>query len=187
MRPLAVSFAALVLLAGCAAPIQATRDLPQPQTLAEVNVLLDGKRVSIEIVNSGTYSDVHSASVDLQWVRFSTGRGPSLRRDFVPVESVSRITYVRNRGTAWGSRVGAAPGLVFTGFAGVVTGSGLVTANGWAVLLGGVGMAGGLGIASLGAVLGGGVGAGVSPGGVVPLYEGPVERYLGTSSSAPGR
>ena len=182
MRLALVCFA--VLLTGCAAPIQATRDLPQPRSLSEVNALLGGKRVAIELADGTRLEWARDAVVSLTELRFSVpapGPAPGRVERAVAIGEVARVTYVRNRGTTWGARIGAAPRLldIVSGGLLVVAASRSDSGSAW---IGGVaglfGVISGAAFAAVGAGAGGVVGSHVSPGGVVTLYEGPVERYL---------
>lgn len=171
---------ALVLLSGCAAPIEATRDLPRPGSLEQVNLLLRGKRVSIELSDGARIPLVTEAVVTPTDVRFEREGEPHA----VPVADVERITYVRNRGTKAGALAGTVPGLalVTLGAIGLAV-SEPSTAQIAIVVV----MAGGALAIVPGAVLGGVAGQGVSPGGVVPLYEAPLERYLPQPPPSPER
>ena len=174
----------VVLLSGCAAPIQATRDLPQPRTLDEVNALLDGKRVTIELADGTRVAWARDAIVSASELRFTIpapGPAPGRVPRSLDVRDVARVTYVRNRGSTWGARIGAAPGLLGIASGGllIVSASRSDSDSAW---IGGVvgmfGVASGAALALVGAGLGSAVGSHVSPGGVVTLYEAPVERYL---------
>ena len=106
MRPFALLLAALAL-AGCAAPIQATRNVPQPQTLSEVNALLDGRTVSVHLVTGDVITGARRVSVDTAAVRLKRPGRPPVAWMVLPVGDVERIAYVRNRGTLAGA--GGAP------------------------------------------------------------------------------
>ena len=176
-----------VLLSGCAAPIQATRDLPQPRTLDEVNALLtDRSGLTVTLADGTRLTRASGVVVPADTIRFDRGGS----RAAFSVGRVERITYVRNRGTRAGVAVGAAPGLLMG-----LAGAGIYLTAGssdypvgaviGAALLGAAGGA----LALVGGPLGSVVGSAVSPGGIVTLYEAPVERYLppgdGVSPLAP--
>ena len=161
---------AAVLLSGCVAPVQATRNLPQPQSLDQVNLLLRGKRVTIELADGEQIRNVRDAVVSPHDVRFQSRA--ELRA--VAVGDVARITYVRNRGARVGSLAGMAPGVLLAlGSAAALRSDGNLTAQ----FAGLYGLMLSVPYTLAGAAFGGWVGQGVSPGGVVPVYEGPVERY----------
>ena len=175
MRPFALLLAALAL-AGCAAPIQATRNVPQPQTLSEVNALLDGRTVSVQLVSGDVITGARRVSVDTAAVRLKRPGRPPAAWTVLPVGDVERITYVRNRGTLAGAGVGAASGVVPLVIRARMRPSGNAVID---QLMQHFLLLSSAPTALLGAAVGGWFGQAVSPGGVVTLYEAPVDQYTG--------
>lgn len=147
---------AACLLSGCVAPVHATRDVPQPGTLAEVNALLEGRTVDVRLVSGDDITGARKVTVDSVEIRFKAPGRPPVAWARLPIHDVELVSYVRNRGTRIGAAIGAAPGVL-----GALTGVRLVRVG-----------------ALAGAVLGGWFGQAVSPGVIVTLYQGPVESYL---------
>ena len=157
----------LVLLSGCAAP---ARTIAPPATLAEVNAALDGRRLTILLVDDEAIRNVESVFVSVDAVRFV--RNGRMRE--VPTVRVAEIQYREGADTALRAGQLAVPSvlLMAAGFylrfrsdggasPGAIGGLGLVVA--------------GAGVGLAGAVPGQPVG---KPPATVTVYRGPVDLYL---------
>lgn len=169
----------LVLLAGCAAPRQAARDLPL--TLAEVNARLAAERVTVELTDGTQIASVRHARVEPDRLSF-----PGRALTTLPIGDVVRITTVEGRGVRSGAWTGAAPGLLTVG-AGAAIGAGAARSGyleGDALVGAGVALLGVV-AAATGAVIGGFGASHARPGERVTIYQGPVDRYLAAPADAP--
>ena len=164
-----------VLLSGCVAPVQAARDLPQAQTLAEVNALLDGRLVDIELMDGARISGVREAAVTLHDVRFERAGQPQA----VAIDDVEQIVLADGRGGGGGVLVGLASGGAVVGL-----GAALITVSepgGPSQKLGVLVLVNGALLTIPAAVIGGVLGRRIQPDSS-PFYRAPLDRYLAAPS-----
>lgn len=176
--------AALLLLSGCAAPRAPQAALPTsalPGTLADVNADLRDIVVQIEFANGTRVARAERVRIREASTDFSALQMDRSVRRSVPTEDIARITVVRGRASGGtGALLGATPGLAITlgSTLNMTRSGGGFEAELERAIVGSAGIAVGLGLAIMGAAIGGTRQVNRSPGRIVVVYEGPVERYL---------
>ena len=165
------------LLSGCVAPVQATRELPQPQTLTEVNAMLDGQRVTIGLMGGSRIPGVTQVVVSYHDVRFERDGS----RQAVPVEAVQHITPTPGGGAGVGVLGGLAYGAVGMALGGLVIATS--EPGGYGQTVGLLVLVGGAIAAIPAAIVGGMLGQRRATDRSVPLYQAPLERYMAAPSA----
>ena len=113
--PPAMRVVLLVLLAvasGCTSPRLLSAPPAEQQTQDAVNAALDGQRVRVELRTGETADHAMKVSLANDSLYFTPNQPRRVRRA-VHLDEVSRLSYVRGRGTGKGALIGAAPGVLY--------------------------------------------------------------------------
>lgn len=183
----------LFLLSGCAASRPSATDVERPHTLAEVNAVLDGERVRIDLGDRYFIAPATRVRVSMTEVVYHFDQDPPDSLRVLPIASMAQISRLEQGGEtrdgAGGALLGAIPGAILLGLALSAdtesdTGNvGEEIAGTFAKVLA---VVGGTVLMAAGANLGGARARAAASRRRAVVYRGPVERYA-DNDSEPGR